>query len=616
MSTVLFPDENSQAAADDLARSEEDTVVIRLVVREDELRRLKMSGISREDWQEVAERSAELTRELGRAMPPGLGATRRSTVSFWDCRGESFRSWFLAPMLANAAIARAAVAEHEPKRAMVLEDASRPGWWTCRQQVYEPVRAGLLGTGLEPEVHPPLWLRAVRRAALALASPADGLFRRFGGARAGKRGAWMRSLAAPEPADVLFLAIGATSVPIIDRVASALQSFHGLTSAALMFDLDDMGMERASKTDTPYSYIDQVHGGMWEALGTFGRVALAWPWWYLHTLRQVNRTEFGRLLPAVTALLMVALARDSQQTLADIEAAERALDKYTPKVLVSLHLSWYRTAPLVLAAHARGIPVVYLQHGIYLTKDDCTLPLPYDEMLVFGDSAAEALADRAGKTPVTVVGHCVYDDLAGSGEKSPDPGELRQVLLATQPHGCERVDMERANWWARGVALACRELGLSLAVKLHPRELFADGYRRLENQMPGTVHVIQHGERNLHDMIRQSCCLVTVDSTVVLEAALLGTPAMVVNLSGNDDRFPFVADGGAVGVYRFEDILPSLRRVVETGGAELASTREAFLRRHLGIADGHSARRVAAIVARHAGKSSGRRANGQDCLSR
>lgn len=615
MPTLLFPDDNSHAAADDFARSEEDTVIIPLVVREDELRLLKMAGISREHWQEVAERSAELMRELGRAMPPGLGATRRSTVSFWDCRGESFRSWFLAPMLANVIIARAAVAEHEPERAMVLEDMSRPGWWTCRQQVYEPVRAGLLGTGLEPEVHPPAWLRRVRRAVLALTSPADGLLRRFGGARAGKRGAWMRSLTAPEPTDVLFLAIGATSVPIVDRVASALQSSHALTSAALMFDLDDLGMERAAKTSTPFSYIDQLHGGLGNALGTFGWVALSWPWWYLHVLRQVSRAEFGRLLPAVTALLMVALARDSQQTLADIEAAERALDRYSPKVVVSLHMSWYRTAPVVLAARARGIPVVYLQHGVYLAKDDCTLLLPYDEMLVFGESAAESLADRAGETRVTVVGHCIYDDLALARPDMDSSCESRQVLLATQPHGRERLDMEREDWWARGVALACRELGLSLAVKLHPRELFAEGYRRLESEMPETVRVIQHGERNLHQMIRESCCLVTVDSTVVLEAALLGTPAMVVNLSGNQDRFPFAADGGALGVYRFDDILPSLRRVVETRGAELAGTREAFLRRHLGVADGKSAQRVAAILARHAGEGNGRTADRQDCLS-
>ena len=99
-------------------------------------------------------------------------------------------------------------------------------------------------------------------------------------------------------------------------------------------------------------------------------------------------------------------------------------------------------------------------------------------------------------------------------------------------------------------------------------------------------------------MIAQAQCLLTVDSTVVLEANLLDTPVVVVNLTGNRDRFPFVADGGAVGANRYEDILPTLREVLETRGATLAQTREGFLKKHLGFSDGRSTQRVVEAIAR------------------
>ena len=54
---------------------------------------------------------------------------------------------------------------------------------------------------------------------------------------------------------------------------------------------------------------------------------------------------------------------------------------------------------------------------------------------------------------------------------------------------------------------------------------------------------------------------------------LLGVPVVTVNLTGRGDRFPFAADGGARGVYRFEDILPALREVVATPGSVMPSER-------------------------------------------
>ena len=602
MSTVILPDNNSAPAARHLKRSLGDAEIVPMVLREADLRLYRQIDVPRETISAVGEQSAEIASQLRDWLPPHLVHGSGRTPSLWDCYGEYFRSWAVAPLLANAALAHLAVEQLAAQDVLAVESPRSGGWWSYRQQVVEAARAGLLGTGAGLRACPGGWARGVRACAAGL-----------GGAWLAGAAAlctvrflprwrrWLRSMSPPAPADALFLAIGPTSVPIIDRLATLMHDADGVSSAAVMFHPEDAGMETRSEGPIAYQYVDNFH--LCSAASS-AAVGLGWLPWFTHVCRNAPKRELGRLWPGLRNRLLIALARDSQQMLADIAAAGRMLDAYKPRVVVALHLYWHRIAGVVLAARARGIPVVYVQHGVYLAKDDCINPLPYDEYLVFGRAAAEALGARVHAGTITPVGHCLYDDIARDDRRVPDAiDDLKAgrplVLLATQPDEAQVCDVTEDRWWVKGVAEAGRELGALVAIKLHPGDVETRMYGALQRAMPDTVAVLPHGEYALADLARGADVLVTRDSTVVFEANLLGVPAVTVNLTGLADRFPFAADGGAVGVQDYERILPSLREVIQTGGEKLADRRASFLARHTGPADGRAAERIVQSIGGH-----------------
>ena len=118
--------------------------------------------------------------------------------------------------------------------------------------------------------------------------------------------------------------------------------------------------------------------------------------------------------------------------------------------------------------------------------------------------------------------------------------------------------------------------------------------------MPQQVKIVPHGTHGLVDLLTGADALITRDSTAVFEGNLLGVPVLTINLTGNDDRVPFAAQGGARGVYAFDDILPALRETLETGAAVPPEARVRFVARHLGPQDGRAAERIAGAIAHHA----------------
>lgn len=594
MRTVLFHDDGSRSAAAALARRRGDAVTVPMVQREHELRVLREVPLTAEDIAEVAAQSRQITSELRELLPTELVESGDSqAVSFWDAYAEFFRSWAVAPLLANRTLARRALQMHKADAALALENPRTAGWWSYRQQVAEALGTALDGVPLQAS--PGASLRLLRD----LVSPSliawpTGLLRLRADARISH--GFPSPSHGPEPCDVLFLAIGGTSVPLIDRLASPLRDQHDLHTAALLLAAEDAGMEKRSTADVPYYYL----GGFHPAAPTVaGQVLTHWRSWYRHAA-PLGAARYGELWRGLRGRLLVALARDAQQVLADIVAADRLLDHLQPRALVALHLYWHRLAPVVLAARKRGLPVLYLQHGVYLAKDDCIRPLPYDEYMVFGQSAVEALQGRACGGPVVPVGHCLYDEVVTGGltqRAGRRPG--RVVLLATQPDEKQVYDVASAQWWVRGVALACREIHATLQIKLHPRDLHTDMYEALAQELPDTVTLLSAASCTMAEGLTKCDVLVTRDSTVVFEANLMQVPVLTVNLTERDDRFPFAADGGAVGVYSYGDILPALQKVLDDGGRQLEQTRPAFLSRHTGAADGQATQRVVDTLLRH-----------------
>jgi hypothetical protein len=101
----------------------------------------------------------------------------------------------------------------------------------------------------------------------------------------------------------------------------------------------------------------------------------------------------------------------------------------------------------------------------------------------------------------------------------------------------------------------------------------------------------------LAPLLSASRAIVTVNSTVALDAAVLGIPALVIGLPNN--LTPFVEAGVLAGATEPE-IRPVLERILydEEFRQRLASNRSAFLARFDMESDGRAAERSAEAIVR------------------
>jgi hypothetical protein len=133
-----------------------------------------------------------------------------------------------------------------------------------------------------------------------------------------------------------------------------------------------------------------------------------------------------------------------------------------------------------------------------------------------------------------------------------------------------------------------------VAIKAHPAET-PEVYAAL---VAGRPHVtVLPAATTLAPLLGGSRAVVTVNSTVALDAAVLGIPALVIGLPNN--LSPFVEAGimsGAAGTVAA--ILPALEQILydEEFRGSLAGAQRAFLSQFRMAADGQAAERAAEAI--------------------
>jgi capsular polysaccharide biosynthesis protein len=134
---------------------------------------------------------------------------------------------------------------------------------------------------------------------------------------------------------------------------------------------------------------------------------------------------------------------------------------------------------------------------------------------------------------------------------------------------------------------------VQLAVKTHPAET-ADAYAPVAEGRPN-IRVLP-AAAPLAPLLRASRAIVTVNSTVALDAAVLGIPALVIGLPNN--LSPFVEAGIMAGAATVGEIAPALRRILydEEFRLQIERGRGAYLARFGIASDGRAAARSADAV--------------------
>jgi hypothetical protein len=299
-----------------------------------------------------------------------------------------------------------------------------------------------------------------------------------------------------------------------------------------------------------------------------------------------------------------------------MDEAGAALDATRPGVAVTYAEAGGWGRAIILEARRRGIPTAGLQHGFiyhswlnYLHEEDemqsdpvnqgeAGFPRPVQTMLF--DDYARAHLERRGHFPadsLVVTGSPRLDALVRTigALSSEDIAAARQTTGA----GAHDVVLFVGKFTqARHVLGALTEAigrmpGVHLVIKTHPAET-PDAYQPVVN---GHDHVrVLDASAPLGPLLRACRLVVTVNSTVALDAGVVGIPALVIGLPNN--LSPFVAAGIMAGAATTSEIEPALNRILydEEFRLQLGRAREDYLRRFAIGSDGRAAARSADAV--------------------
>jgi len=264
-----------------------------------------------------------------------------------------------------------------------------------------------------------------------------------------------------------------------------------------------------------------------------------------------------------------------------MDEAAAALDAIQPGVAVTYAEAGGWGRALALECRRRGIPLAGLQHGFiyrhwlnYRHEPDETLADPGNPVdpgfpfpaatLLFDEHAARHLATAGRFPPATlaVTGSARLDDLAAS-------------IRGLTPQDAERVRRDTGAGDSRALVLfaakerearpflpalieAVREMpGVQLVIKPHPAEtpdVYAGAIAGTDN-----VRVVASGAA-LPELLAAASAIVTINSTVAIDALALGVPSVVIGLPNN--LSPFVDAGLMAGAGPAGEIRAALAKVL------------------------------------------------------
>lgn len=308
-----------------------------------------------------------------------------------------------------------------------------------------------------------------------------------------------------------------------------------------------------------------------------------------------------------------------------MDEAAAAMERARPRLVVTYAEAGGWGRAIMLEARRRGIPSAGLQHGFiyrrwlnYLHEPDEMAPSPVmpldagfprpDLTLVFDRFAAHHLSTVGAFPPgsLAVTGSPGLDRLAArvrgvsQAERVAtrvalglDDGDRAAVVVSKRAQlgrwlpllvaVADRIDAARASSPGRGRT--------RLIVKPHPAETEASYADVL-----GSAH-LPPGSLDLATLLAACDLVVTVNSTVAIDAMALGIPAVSVGMPNN--LVPFAVSGGIAGVFDRAELEGVLTRLLwdEDARAALVAEGRTCVEEAGMRADGQAAIRAAGALA-------------------
>ena len=264
-----------------------------------------------------------------------------------------------------------------------------------------------------------------------------------------------------------------------------------------------------------------------------------------------------------------------------MDESAAALDVLQPRVAVTYAEAGGWGRALALECRRRGIPLAGLQHGFiyrhwlnYRHEPDETAPdaeQPSDRGFPF--PAVTLLFDEHAESHLLQAGRCPRESLAVTGSARFD--ELKAAVAATDQETIARTrDASGADASRALVLFASKERearaalpalvdavrampDVQLAIKPHPAET-PEVYSAIGGAAPN-IRVLPL-DVPLASLLATARAVVTVNSTVAIDARAMGIPAVVIGLPNN--LSPFVDSGRMIGASSAGEIRTALAKVL------------------------------------------------------
>lgn len=172
-----------------------------------------------------------------------------------------------------------------------------------------------------------------------------------------------------------------------------------------------------------------------------------------------------------------------------------------------------------------------------------------------------------------------------------DPGK-RIVVFAT-----EATSFQETSAMIKGVIECVLKLeDTLLVIKVHPREEIELYQKIAESYHNPRIHVVR--DMDLYALLSSCQLLIAQFSTTGLEAMMFDKPVVTINLFGQAEPVPYVREGAALGVYRYEDIEPAIRKALFDMEIRhrLKEQRTKFVYDYAYKSDGKSSQRIVALM--------------------
>lgn len=240
-----------------------------------------------------------------------------------------------------------------------------------------------------------------------------------------------------------------------------------------------------------------------------------------------------------------------------------------------------------------------LQHGIF--GDLPIMNIVSDKFAAYGDFIKKIMVKR-GVSPkkIVVTGNPKFDIFLKNNysrdkfyEKFGIPDDYKLVVLATTTFflGNTNEDIISAT-------IEClKNLDKTqLIIKTHPSDNNTPIYKSIVKKLNSDAIVIQ--KHDIFDILNSCDILITVSSTVGLEAMIFGKTVINLNLTGSEELIPYSKSKAAIGIRDLSKLAAAINNSLynKTILKKLEHNKIKFIKEHAFKIDGKSTDRILSLV--------------------